>query len=127
MSSSETTGYFAGGLVSQPEKDFESLVLSPPPGPGSQGRIFLAGSGPGHPSLLTIATHTVLTKHANLVLSDKLVPPAVLALVPSDVEIRIARKFPGNVDSAQSEMMEAAIEAARRGLTVVRVSRLSHI
>jgi len=87
-----------------------------------RGRIFLVGSGPGHPSLLTIATHTTLTKLADLVLSDKLVPDAVLALIPKSVQIRIARKFPGNADGAQLEMMEAAVEAARKGLTVVRVS-----
>lgn len=95
-----------------------ALQLSPP---APQGRIFLVGSGPGHPSLLTVATHDALTRHANLVLSDKLVPPAVLALIPSGVEVRIARKFPGNADGAQNELMEAAIEAASRGLTVVRV------
>ena len=94
------------------------LSLSPPP---RRGRIFLVGSGPGHPSLLTVATHASLTKHAQLVLSDKLVPDAVLALIPSEVEVRIARKFPGNADGAQQELMEAAVEAARRGLTVVRV------
>ena len=89
-----------------------------------RGRIFLVGSGPGHPSLLTVATHAALTKHAQLVLSDKLVPAAVLALIPSNVEVRIARKFPGNADGAQNELMEAAVDAARRGLTVVRVSSL---
>jgi uroporphyrin-III C-methyltransferase len=57
-------------------------------------------------------------------LSDKLVPAAVLALIPQEVEVRIARKFPGNAEGAQNEMMEAAIEAARRGMTVVRVSSL---
>ena len=98
-----------------------SLALSPSP---PKGRILLVGSGPGHPSLLTIATHDALNKHADLVLSDKLVPAAVLALVPEHVEVRIARKFPGNADGAQNELMEAAVEAARRGLTVVRVSRL---
>jgi uroporphyrin-III C-methyltransferase len=85
------------------------------------GRILLVGSGPGHPSLLTIATHNALTKLADIVLSDKLVPDAVLNLIPSSVQIRIARKFPGNADGAQQEMMEAAVEAARKGLTVVRV------
>ena len=85
------------------------------------GQILLVGSGPGHPSLLTIATHTALTQLADLVLSDKLVPDAVLSLIPKHVEVRIARKFPGNAEGAQIEMMEAAIEAARRGLTVVRV------
>lgn len=91
--------------------------------PPKKGRILLVGSGPGHPSLLTIATHNALTKHADLVLSDKLVPAAVLALIPETVEVRIARKFPGNAEGAQSEMMDAAVEAARRGLTVVRLKQ----
>jgi uroporphyrin-III C-methyltransferase len=96
------------------------------PRPGA-GRIFLVGSGPGHPSLLTLATHTALTKLADLVLSDKLVPDAVLKLIPSHVPVHIAKKFPGNAEGAQSEMMYAAVEAARRGLTVVRVSQFLSI
>ena len=95
------------------------LNLETPP---HRGRIFLVGSGPGHPSLLTIATRDALTKYADLVLSDKLVPAAVLEMVPSHVRIQIARKFPGNADGAQAELQEAAVEAASRGLTVVRVS-----
>ncbi len=87
------------------------------------GRILLVGSGPGHPSLLTIATHAALTQLADLVLSDKLVPDAVLSLIPKHVEVRIARKFPGNAEGAQTEMMEAAILAAKQGMTVVRVRR----
>jgi uroporphyrin-III C-methyltransferase len=86
-----------------------------------KGRILLVGSGPGHPSLLTIATHTALTQWADLVLSDKLVPDTILSLIPKHVSLRIANKFPGNVEVAQIEMMEAAVEAANKGLTVVRV------
>jgi uroporphyrin-III C-methyltransferase len=86
-----------------------------------RGMIALVGSGPGHPALLTMATHDILTRQADLVLSDKLVPEAVLDLVPKSVEVRIARKFPGNAEGAQQEMMEAAVDAANRGLTVVRV------
>ncbi|KAH0591573.1 hypothetical protein H2248_001627 [Termitomyces sp. 'cryptogamus'] len=88
-----------------------------------KGRILLVGSGPGHPSLLTLATHTALTQMADLVLSDKLVPDAVLALIPKTVQIRIAKKFPGNAEGAQMEMMVAAIEAAKRGMTVVRLKQ----
>jgi uroporphyrin-III C-methyltransferase len=95
------------------------LNLETPP---QKGRIFLVGSGPGHPSLLTVATRDALTKYADLVLSDKLVPAAVLEMIPSHVQVQIARKFPGNADGAQMELQEAAVEAARRGLTVVRVS-----
>ncbi|GJE97828.1 uroporphyrin-III C-methyltransferase [Phanerochaete sordida] len=97
-----------------------SLSVSPTCPPG---RILLVGSGPGHPALLTVATRDALTKHADLVLSDKLVPDAVLALIPSHVEVRIARKFPGNADGAQNELMEAAVEAARQGRTVVRLKQ----
>jgi uroporphyrin-III C-methyltransferase len=99
-----------------------ALSLSDPPAPPPRkGRILLVGSGPGHPSLLTRATYTALTELADLVLSDKLVPTPVLALVPSRTEVRIARKFPGNAEGAQQEMMEAAVVAANQGLTVVRV------
>jgi uroporphyrin-III C-methyltransferase len=91
------------------------------PSSSFRGRIFLVGSGPGHPGLLTVATRDILTKQADLVLSDKLVPEAVLAVIPKQVEVQIARKFPGNAEGAQQEIMETAVDAARRGLTVVRV------
>jgi uroporphyrin-III C-methyltransferase len=90
--------------------------------PAKPGKIILIGSGPGHPSLLTTAAHNSLTNLANLVLSDKLVPQAVLALIPNSVKLTIARKFPGNADGAQKELMEMAVDAAKQGLTVVRVS-----
>ena len=90
--------------------------------PQPLGRILLLGSGPGHPSLLTLAAHHALTKQATFVLSDKLVPAPVLALIPSHVTVKIAKKFPGNADGAQDELMVEAVEAARRGEVVVRVS-----
>lgn len=111
LGSSSTTGL--------PRTSQHELELETPP---QKGRIFLVGSGPGHPLLLTVATRDALTKYANLVLSDKLVPTAVLEMIPSHVQVQIARKFPGNADGAQIELQEAAVEAARRGLTVVRVS-----
>lgn len=104
-----------------------SSSSSPKSASAGKGKIYLVGSGPGHPSLLTLATHALLTKRADLVLSDKLVPAAVLALIPANVEVRIARKFPGNADGAQTELMEAAIEATKRGLTVVRVSEITYL
>jgi uroporphyrin-III C-methyltransferase len=113
--------YSSSGLLKGAVHAIHSLTQSHSPAL-VLGKIFLVGSGPGHPSLLTLATYNALTMHANLVLSDKLVPAAVLELIPPNVEVRIARKFPGNADGAQVEMMESAVEAARRGLTVVRVS-----
>ncbi|KAI5115661.1 hypothetical protein M0805_004099 [Coniferiporia weirii] len=96
------------------------LALSPPKKPG---RVLLVGSGPGHPSLLTLAAHAALTREADLVLTDKLVPAGVLALIPATTEVRVARKFPGNADAAQQEMMDMALAAARAGRTVVRLKQ----
>ncbi|KIP06143.1 hypothetical protein PHLGIDRAFT_45410, partial [Phlebiopsis gigantea 11061_1 CR5-6] len=117
---SPTLQHHAGDSEVDSLDSLHALSVSPVTPPG---RILLVGSGPGHPSLLTVATHTALTKHADLVLSDKLVPDAVLALIPSHVKVQIARKFPGNADGAQNELMEAAIAAAKQGLTVVRLKQ----
>ncbi|KIM38169.1 hypothetical protein M413DRAFT_20076 [Hebeloma cylindrosporum] len=110
-----TTNVSGVSQLQQPSLHFDTLR--------KPGRILLVGSGPGHPSLLTIATQTALTQLADLVLSDKLVPAAVLSIIPNHVQVRIARKFPGNAEGAQTEMMEAAVEAAKRGLTVVRLKQ----
>lgn len=107
--------------------------------PSVPGRIFLVGSGPGHPSLLTVAASKIL-QSADLILSDKLVPETVLNTIPkckrllskervvtlildlnTAVELRIARKFPGNADKAQEELMHIGLKAARQGKVVVRV------
>lgn len=58
------------------------LTYSPPLLPKGQGRILLVGSGPGHPSLLTVAARAALLEHATLVLSDKLVPSQVSSRIP---------------------------------------------
>lgn len=110
------------------EDGSESLIKSLPQHDGQvgqvqkQGRIFLIGSGPGHPGLLTLAAHHVL-RSATLILSDKLVPSEILALIPPTTELHIAKKFPGNNEGAQNELMIQAIEGARRGETVVRLKQ----
>ncbi|CED82259.1 uroporphyrin-iii c-methyltransferase [Phaffia rhodozyma] len=95
---------------------------SPPPVPARKGSIHLLGSGPGHPSLLTIAAHKSL-QTATLILSDKLVPSEILALIPPTTTLHIAKKFPGNAEGAQNEMMALALEGARRGERVVRLKQ----
>lgn len=74
--------------------------------------------------MLTVAARKALTELGTRVLSDKLVPQEILALIPSHIPRYIAKKFPGNAEEAQNELMEMAVEAARRGETVVRVSML---
>ncbi|EFE43186.1 hypothetical protein TRV_02001 [Trichophyton verrucosum HKI 0517] len=87
-----------------------------------KGKIILAGSGPGHPDLLTRATYHAI-KTADLILSDKLVPAAVLDLIPRRTEVHIARKFPGNADKAQEELLELASEGLSAGRIVLRLKQ----
>ncbi|OCT45910.1 Uroporphyrinogen-III C-methyltransferase [Cladophialophora carrionii] len=90
--------------------------------PPRRGTITLAGSGPGHPSLLTIATKTAI-ETAHFILADKLVPAEVLELIPRRTPVHIARKFPGNADAAQDEMHELALEAMQQGKNVLRLKQ----
>ncbi|KZL65434.1 siroheme synthase [Colletotrichum incanum] len=90
--------------------------------PQQQGRIILAGSGPGHPDLLTRATHKAI-QTADLILADKLVPAGVLDLIPRRTPVQIARKFPGNADQAQEELHELALAGAKEGKTVLRLKQ----
>jgi uroporphyrin-III C-methyltransferase len=102
------------------EGDSTAVVL--PHHDGKKGRILLVGSGPGHPSLLTVAARYAL-ENATLILSDKLVPAEIIALIPKTTKLHIARKFPGNADGAQNELMDLALAGARAGETVVRLKQ----
>lgn len=95
---------------------------TPSSNPTDRGRIILAGSGPGHPDMLTRATHKAI-QSADLILADKLVPSGVLDLIPRRTPVHIARKFPGNADAAQAELMERAIAGVRAGRVVLRLKQ----
>ena len=82
------------------------------------GSITLVGAGPGDPGLMTVAALDALAA-ADLVVADRLVPPALLERVQA--EVRIARKWPGRADAAQAELHAWVLEAARAGRQVVRL------
>ncbi|KAH7316550.1 uroporphyrinogen-III C-methyltransferase [Stachybotrys elegans] len=86
------------------------------------GKLILAGSGPGHPDLLTQATHKAILT-ADVILADKLVPSGVLDLIPRRTPVQIARKFPGNADRAQEELLEMALAGVSAGQTVLRLKQ----
>ncbi|SPO00252.1 related to siroheme synthase (Uroporphyrin-III C-methyltransferase) [Cephalotrichum gorgonifer] len=108
-----------------------SLSLSPPAEEGhltpmvtptKPGTLILAGSGPGSPDLLTRATYKAI-QTAHLILADKLVPSQILDLIPRRTPLHIARKFPGNAEAAQAELLSRAIAAVREGKVVVRLKQ----
>lgn len=103
--------------------DKPSLTLDPEAFPThKRGSIALIGSGPGSPDLLTVAARKAIMK-ADYVLADKLVPEAVLQLIPRHTPLFIARKFPGNADKAQDELHQVALDALSRGDYVVRLKQ----
>ncbi|PTB64649.1 uroporphyrinogen methylase [Trichoderma citrinoviride] len=113
----------AYAAAEKPPRDGGDLgSSSSSPGRRPKGRIILAGSGPGHPDLLTRATYNAI-QTADLVLADKLVPAGVLDLIPRRTPVEIARKFPGNAEQAQDELLAAALAAARAGKTVLRLKQ----
>lgn len=70
-----------------------------------------------------MAAHRLLTQSATLILSDKLVPQEILALIPKHIPLTIAKKFPGNAEGAQNELMDLAYDGALRGEVVVRLKQ----
>lgn len=121
-------------LVSVTDEDIESVLKSYAASERSgldpftldarrqRGRIVLAGSGPGHPDLLTRATFKAI-QSADLVLADKLVPAPIMDLVPRRAEVHIARKFPGNAEKAQEELLERGLEGLKAGRNVIRIKQ----
>ncbi|KAJ3293803.1 uroporphyrin-III C-methyltransferase [Borealophlyctis nickersoniae] len=97
-------------------------ALSPPPIPSNptprRGALYLVGAGPGSPDLLTLrAFHHLST--ADLIISDRLVSPSLLALLPTP--IRFARKVCGRAREAQDEIYAWILEALQSGQKVVRL------
>lgn len=87
-----------------------------------RGKIILAGSGPGSPELLTIATLNAI-KTADIILADKLVPAPILELIPRRTPVHIARKFPGNAEAAQEELLQMGITALKQNKVVLRLKQ----
>ncbi|KAF5095966.1 hypothetical protein D0Z03_001709 [Geotrichum reessii] len=102
-------------------KNKETNVTSLPD-TAKRGRIALVGSGPGNSGLLTAAALQAITS-ADVVLADKLVPEEVLALIPRRTPVRIAKKFPGNAERAQQELLQLGLEGLEAGQYVVRLKQ----
>lgn len=86
----------------------------------SKGKVYLVGSGPGDPRLLTCRAKQLLSK-TDVVCYDKLVNAAILSLIPEDVEMHEVgyRGYQGtHIDYG---MHPEVIEFALRGKNVTRL------
>ena len=90
------------------------------PGKPGAGTVSLVGAGPGDPELLTLRAARLL-RTTDLLLHDDLVPAAVLAMAgPQALVISVGKRC-GVKHIAQAEIHALMLEAAHRGLNVVRL------
>jgi uroporphyrin-III C-methyltransferase/precorrin-2 dehydrogenase/sirohydrochlorin ferrochelatase len=85
-----------------------------------RGGVALVGGGPGDPELITVRGRRLLA-HADVVVADRLAPPALLAELPPHVEVIDAAKIPYGRAMAQDAINAVMIERARAGKFVVRL------
>jgi uroporphyrinogen III methyltransferase / synthase len=88
--------------------------------PMAAGRVYLVGAGPGDPGLLTLRGRQCLAA-ADLVLYDGLVNPLLLRHTQAAAERTCRVAGPDGMRLDQQAINERLIDAARQGLTVVRL------
>ncbi|KAL2330851.1 hypothetical protein Fmac_018432 [Flemingia macrophylla] len=84
------------------------------------GNVFLVGTGPGDPELLTLKALRVI-KDADLLLYDRLVSNHVLDLVAPQAKLLYVGKTAGYHSRTQEEIHELLLSFAEAGATVVRL------
>jgi uroporphyrin-III C-methyltransferase/precorrin-2 dehydrogenase/sirohydrochlorin ferrochelatase len=84
------------------------------------GSVALVGGGPGDPELITVRGRRLLSQ-ADVVVADRLAPPALLADLPPHVEVIDAAKIPYGRAMAQDAINAVLIEQAQAGRFVVRL------
>ncbi len=84
------------------------------------GRVFLVGAGPGDPDLMTVKAHRIIST-ATVVVYDRLVSDAVMALVPAGAARINVGKQPHHHPVPQEEINETLVRLAKSGRTIVRL------
>jgi uroporphyrin-III C-methyltransferase/precorrin-2 dehydrogenase/sirohydrochlorin ferrochelatase len=91
-------------------------------GGSALGEVYLIGAGPGDPDLLTLRALQLL-QQADVILYDRLVPPAVLERARREAQRIFVGKIHGGREghTAQEDIHELMIRYARQGLKVARL------
>lgn len=84
------------------------------------GKVYLVGSGPGDPELLTIKAKRLI-ENAEVVLYDQLPGKAILGMLPEDAEKIDVGKYAGNHKLSQWQINELLVKRAKEGKIVVRL------
>ncbi len=83
-------------------------------------KVYLVGAGPGDPELLTLKAHQLL-RRADVVVYDRLVSAAVLAVANPAAELIFAGKLQGEQERIQNRIYAHLLRHAGDGKTVVRL------
>ncbi|HEX7340203.1 MAG TPA: siroheme synthase CysG [Rhodanobacteraceae bacterium] len=106
----------------RPEDAEQALTaaLAAPQAP-AHGRVSLVGAGPGDPDLLTIKALRAL-EHADVVVHDRLVAPAILELARRDAQfIDVGKRLGEDHEATQARIHHLLVEHALAGRYVVRL------
>lgn len=88
--------------------------------PEAEGKVWLAGAGPGDAGLLTVKAADLIEK-ADVVVYDALISAEILSRIPRDKEVIYVGKHAGNHPVPQEEINEILVREARKGKKVLRL------
>lgn len=84
------------------------------------GKVWLVGAGPGDMSLLTVkALHCI--RHAQVIVYDRLINPALLSQAPAECQLINVGKDPGHHLIPQQQINALLVEHAEQNKQVVRL------
>lgn len=87
---------------------------------GNYGKVYLVGSGPGDPELLTLKARRLIDS-AEVIIYDQLPGKAILDSMPANAEKIDVGKCAGNHTMTQAEINKMLVQKAKEGKRVVRL------
>jgi uroporphyrin-III C-methyltransferase/precorrin-2 dehydrogenase/sirohydrochlorin ferrochelatase len=111
---------FFSGRNDDAEQQLEKLIESSSTTDNSTGEVWLVGSGPGDPDLLTFRALRLM-QQADVVLYDRLVSPEILNLCRRDADRIYVGKRRAEHAVPQGEINQLLVDLAKQGKSVVRL------